>query len=152
MTIMPGFETLKRLGRSGSLLTLALVVLGGCGARKYPVVGKVVYRDGTPFPGGMVIFSPMDPTNPTGARGYIREDGSFELSTDKEGDGSLEGHYRALVRPPVPGGPEDAARPHLLLIEPRFTKFETSGLEFEVRPGKNEFTLTVDRPARNARK
>ncbi len=149
---MSVIHPLKRPGGSTGLVILALLLLGGCGARKYPVVGKVVYRDGTPFPGGMVICSPLDPANHTGARGYIRDDGTFELSTDKEGDGSLEGRFRALVRPPVPGGPEDAAHPRNPLIEPRFTQFETSGLEFEVKPGKNEVTLTVDRPARPSRK
>src|SRR5947209_6830185 len=124
---MSGIRRLIRLWGRTLLVSLALVLLGGCGARKYPVVGKVIYRDGTPFPGGMVVVSPLDPANHTGARGYIHEDGTFELSTDQEGDGSLEGRYRALVRPPVPGGPEDAARPRTPLIEPRFTQFETSG-------------------------
>jgi hypothetical protein len=111
------------------------------------VVGKVVFKDGRPLAGGTVVFSPLDPANHEGARGYIRSDGTFELSSEKAGDGSLAGRYRVLVRPPPnPGRGEDDPRRYLPLIDPRYTRFETSGLEFEVRPGKNEFTIEVEKP------
>ena len=61
--------------------------------------------------------------------------------------GALAGRYRVLVRPPPnPGRGEDDPRRYLPLIDPRYTRFETSGLEFEVRPGKNEFTIEVEKP------
>jgi hypothetical protein len=34
----------------------------------------------------------------------------------------------------------------LPLIDPRYTRFETSGLEFEVKPGKNQLTIEVEKP------
>jgi hypothetical protein len=134
------------------LTALVLALLGGCGARKYPVVGKVVFKDGTPLPGGLVVFSPLDPGNHVGARGYIKPDGTFELSSEKAGDGSLEGRYQVLVRPPSQGRGEDDPRRNIPLIDPRFTRFETSGLEFEVRPGRNELTIEVERPRAGGQK
>jgi hypothetical protein len=129
------------------LTVLVLAVLGGCGSRKYPVVGKVVFKDdGTPLPGGMVVFSPVDTGNHVGARGYIRPDGTFELSTEKEGDGSLQGRYQVLVRPPSQGRGEDDPRRNISVIDPRYSRFETSGLQFEVKAGKNEITIQLDRP------
>jgi hypothetical protein len=128
------------------LAALALAVLGGCGSRKYPVVGKVVFKDGTPLPGGMIVFSPLDPGNHTTARGYIKADGTFELSTEKEGDGSLQGRYQAVIRPPSQGSGEDDPRRNVPVIDPRYTRLETSRLEFEIKPGKNELTIQIDRP------
>jgi hypothetical protein len=125
---------------------LVLALAGGCASRKFPVVGKVVFKDGTPLPGGLVVFSPLDPGSHVGARGYIKPDGTFELSTEKPGDGSLEGRYQVLVRPPSQGHGEDDPRRNLPLIDPRYTRFETSGLQFEVKPGKNHLTIEVEKP------
>src|SRR4051812_26696802 len=116
-----------------ALVALLALAPAGCGAKKYPVVGKVVYPDGSPFPGGMLVCSPLDPDSRVGARGYIEPDGTSPLSPDAAGDGPLEGKSRVLVRPPAQGG-EDAARPKVPLLDPRFTQFDTSGLQFEVKP------------------
>jgi hypothetical protein len=110
---MPGVSCGTRLWRRALLAALVLALLGGCGARKYPVVGKVVFKDGTPLPGGLVVFSPLDPGNHVGARGYIQPDGTFELSSEKAGDGSLEGRYQVLVRPPTQGRGEDDPRRYI---------------------------------------
>ena len=38
----------------------------------HPVEGKVVFKDGSPLPGGLVVFSPVDPGGKSGApRGFI---------------------------------------------------------------------------------
>src|SRR5262249_52668164 len=112
-----------------------------------PVVGKVVFKDGKPLEGGMVVLSPLDPANHVGARGYIQPDGTFELSSEKPQDGVLEGRYQPLVKPPARGRGEDDTQSSIPVIEPRYTRFEASGVEVEVRPGKNEVTIEVDRPA-----
>jgi hypothetical protein len=143
---MPGTSHAMRSCGRILLIFLVLAALGGCGARKYPVVGKVVFKDGKPLPGGLIVFSPLDPGNHVGARGYIQPDGTFELSTEKEGDGSLQGRYQALIRPPSQGKNEDDPRRNIPVIDPRYTRYETSGLEFEVKPGKNDFTIEVEKP------
>src|SRR5213592_1553362 len=98
---MPHVKDSARSGRwaLGGLWLLTVCV--GCGGQpKYPVEGKVVFKDGTPLPGGMVVFSPVDPAGRSGARGYIQADGTFQLSMDQTNDGTLEGRYRVLVVPP----------------------------------------------------
>jgi hypothetical protein len=144
--VMLGMASGIHSGRRVVFVALVLIVLGGCAERKYPVVGKVVFKDGTPLPGGMIVFSPLDPSCHVGARGYIRPDGTFELSTEKEGDGSLQGRYQVLVRPPSQGRGEDDPRRNISLIDLRYTRFETSGIEVEVKPGRNELTIEVEKP------
>jgi len=135
----------RRVGRA-LLIALAVVALGGCAQKTYPVTGKVAFKDGKPLAGGMVVFSPMDPATTVGARGYILADGSFELSSERPGDGSLTGRYRVLVKPPLQGKGEDDPLRKVPLIDPRYTKFETSGLEFEVKAGPNHFDIVVEPP------
>jgi hypothetical protein len=122
---------------------LVLLGLGGCGAnRTYPVEGKVLFKDGTPVTGGLVVFESVD--QPTVcARGPIRADGSFRLGTFKTNDGAVPGRHRVLVTPPMPNSQREAMEPP---IHPRFATYETSELEFTVEPGKNTFTIEVDRP------
>jgi hypothetical protein len=149
---MPGSHVAARRWGRALLFALALAALAGCARKLYPVTGKVVFKDGSPLRGGMVVFSPVDPESHVGARGYIQADGTFELSTAQPGDGSLEGRYRVLVRPPLQGRGEDDPLRKVPLIDLRYTQFETSGIEVEVKPGKNELTIEVDRPASAGRK
>jgi len=129
-----------------------LICTQGCGTRgpkTYPVSGKVVFPDGAPLTtGGVVLCESMAAkgTQPN-ARGAIRSDGTFRLSTFGESDGALAGKHRAVVR-----AKRDAAdflerniipRP---VIDPRFEDYEKSGLQFTVQPGNNEVTLVVERP------
>jgi len=126
----------------------ALLLLAGCGGPKtYPVEGKVTFPDGTPLKGGLVTFSPKDPNAPrVGSRGEVGEDGSFRMSTHRPGDGVPEGAYRVAVSPPTAG--PDADKPRPPLIDPKFTDFDTSELEFTVTRGKNYLPLTVKPPRR----
>jgi hypothetical protein len=132
------------------LLWIALVVslagATGCGTPKtYPVRGKVVFPDGTPLPGGFVIFEPAPDGIQVSAQGGIQPDGTFRLGTYQECDGAPEGRHRALVNPPRPANP-DERRPTRPLIHPRFQNFDTSRLEYTVTRGKNEFTIVVEKP------
>jgi hypothetical protein len=143
-----------RPGWSGWILRLApivvfLVILSGCGNPKYPVTGKVLFKDGTPLPpGGMIFFSPVDSSNHTAARAYLEEDGSFTLSTDSEGDGSLLGKFKVSIKPPPQGRGEDDPKTNTHIIDPKYYSGDKSGIELEVKPGKNEFSITVERPAK----
>lgn len=122
---------------------LAVVVAAGCGrSGLYPVKGKVVFPDGTPLAAGTVEFGPFDQSALLAPRGEIRADGTFRASTYEEGDGAPEGKYRVLVTPPEQ---LDPGQPRPLPFDRRFSSFETSGLEYTVKPGKNEFfTITVE--------
>jgi hypothetical protein len=124
--------------RAAALLLLLGAV--GCGARPYPVRGTVTLEDGTPVTSGMVSFETKDVEKPITARGEIKPDGSYELGTYKPGDGALPGVYRVTVTPlaqnpdlPVPKPAYDA----------RYTSFDTSGLEFEVKAAANEYPIKL---------
>jgi hypothetical protein len=121
--------------------------LPGCGGGSvYPVRGQIRYREGDPardLAGGTVEFQSEEATK--SARGPIDADGRFELSTEKPGDGALPGKHKVLIVPPEGDSPE-ARRKHSL--DPKYSRYETSGLEATVEEKTNEITLTVDRPPR----
>jgi hypothetical protein len=124
----------------------------GCGSglpRVYPVKGKVVSKGkghAKDLAGYNVqLQSTSDPEEFPG--GAIEEDGTFTLYTRVGGKvipGVKEGTYRVCLLPPPPeGGP-----PPPLLIPARYTKFETSQLEYTISPNQNEITIEIDRSKR----
>lgn len=125
-----------------------LCVLAGCGGpRTYPVEGKVTFPDGTPLKGALVTLAPKgEDAPPIGARGETDEQGVFRLSTYKLDDGAPEGTYRVAVAPPMHPDPE---KPPPQLIDPRFSDYESSGVEFTVSATQRNvlpITVTLPRP------
>jgi hypothetical protein len=115
-------------------LTLALA-LAGCGsALPSSVTGQVVFPDKAPVTGGLVVFEPAD-TQPFAAQGVIQRDGRFRLGTSRPGEGAHPGKYKVWIEQ------YDDVEP----IDPRFSDANTSGLEFTVGPGANDFTITVEK-------
>jgi hypothetical protein len=128
------------------LALLGLLLLGatGCGSGgTYPVQGKVVFQDGTPLKGGIVVFESVDHAHII-ARGDIAPDGTFELGTKKPGDGALAGKHRVLVAPLLPSNVKESKGPRP--IHPRFENFETSKLVLTVEKRDNDFTIHVEKP------
>jgi hypothetical protein len=125
-----------------------LFVPAGCGQPLYRVGGNVTYEDGTPVTRGMVVFENVEGEKKISPRGAIQADGSYRLSTYRPGDGVPAGRYRVLLAPPSPKDPE---RPEKPPFDARYTDFKTSGLEFEVKPGSNEFPIQVTRPGQGRR-
>jgi hypothetical protein len=130
-----------------AVLVLTLIATTGCGRGKYPVEGKVVYKDGAPCTGGMIVFESLDGKVKTSSRGHIQKDGSFFLSTDKERDGVEEGRYRVLIMPLI-GVPGASGTP----IHGKYWSPETSPLEYTVVRAKNEPTFEMDRADPRQRK
>jgi len=84
----------------------ALVLAGlaaGCGpARKpvYPVEGKVMYSNGQPATGALVVFQPVAPddqANPLRPTATVNDDGSFQTTTYQPNDGAPEGDYNVTI-------------------------------------------------------
>src|SRR5437763_983238 len=129
---------------SVALLPMALALVAGCGSGRCSVTGMVTYEDGSPVESGTVVGKSAIDGQPVSVQGAIRN-GAFSWGGAREGDGALPGHYEVAVMPPslseyqVSQGMTPA-------IDGKFTKFETSGLTFDVKPGKNEFNVTVTRP------
>lgn len=80
-----------------AVLSIAgLGLVAGCGSGRLPVApaeGKVLYN-GTPLEFGSVVFQPA--AGPP-ARGTIRSDGTFVLSTYGNGDGAIIGAHEVRI-------------------------------------------------------
>jgi hypothetical protein len=130
-----------------AVVAAAVFLLGAAGCGGYhPVRGTVTYPDGTPVSKGIVVFERKDGGKAVTARGEIQADGTYQLGTEKTGDGAPAGKYRVLVTPRVenPDAPE-------VTFDRRFADFNTSGLEFEVTSGDNDFPIQVTRPGKGRR-
>ena len=55
------------------------------------------------------------------------------------GMGTVSGDYVALIQPPYGENPAVAD------FDPKYLRFETSGLKFAVQPGDNFFEIKLDR-------
>jgi len=126
---------------------LVVLLVWGCGPRQYPVKGTVTFTDGTPVKvGGTVVFETTVNDRPVMARGAIKPDGSFELSTQVPGDGAFPGKYRVKL---VPAEPDvDAKGPREPGFDKKYSSFESSGLEIEVEAKPNEIPIVVGSPRR----
>jgi len=134
----------KSVWTTRALLFLLLAV-SGCGSGRYPVTGRVSYEDGSPVEGGTVIGEATVNDKVVGVQGNIEKDGTFSWGADKPGQGALPGMYRVLVMPVALGDSEmaEGKRPS---VSSKYGKYETSGITFEVKPGKNVLNITVTRP------
>ncbi len=133
-----------------SLCVVVIVLLSitsiGCGRRDSTVTGKVVYgKDGSPMTAGMVMFVSADGQRL--ARGDIRSDGTFSLRSGVRDEGVQPGKYGACIVPPDTASQRENGIVTPPLVDARFLSTETSGLQFEVKPGKNDFTVTVSKSA-----
>ena len=125
--------------------------MAGCGGQPLPTYeagGKVAFANGTPLRGGWVEFQPADTSHNVSARGEIQSDGTFRLGTFSPGDGAIEGEHRVLVVPPLPEGDRDETPIPRWIIDPKYFRFETSGLRFRVDrdESKNRFEIRVTPP------
>ncbi|MGH7201639.1 MAG: carboxypeptidase-like regulatory domain-containing protein, partial [Planctomycetaceae bacterium] len=86
---------------SSAIITLAGLVLAGCGGgdqpETYPVVGTVTL-DGEPVDRAHVIFHPENPAQGgVTARGQTDESGAYQLTTFDTGDGAVAGTYTVTI-------------------------------------------------------
>jgi len=133
--------------RCGVVVTSCLLVAGvltGCSGRKtYPVEGRIHAKDGAfavpGLAGYLVMFESVE--QPVSASGVVQPDGTFRLGTFREGDGAVVGKHRVALTPPLEE--EGKPRPKKLLAE-RYQRFETSGLEVEVKAQTNEITFELE--------
>ncbi|QEG36566.1 hypothetical protein [Bythopirellula goksoeyrii] len=138
-------------------LLLGLIFIASCADNTHvgnAIVQGTVTVDGTLAPRGQVTFYP-EKQGPV-ATGPIHSDGSFSL---RIGQGNMtrpdeskiySGNYTAAVIVSEPadkstsvaeGGPP-LAGPRLSAT--KYTKPETSGLEFSVKPGRNVFAIELE--------
>ena len=61
------------------------------------------------------------------------------------GDGALPGNYRAIVMP-VALGESEIAAVKTPAVEGKYSRFESSGITFEVKPETNKVDMQVTKP------
>lgn len=97
--------TRKALG-VGALV--AVVVSAGCDSANpvYPVQGKVTFEGNDLVGGGSIAFVPLGNQAGKTAGGEIAADGTYKLTTYKQGDGSMAGEFRVVITQVVEREPE----------------------------------------------
>jgi hypothetical protein len=121
----------------------ALTLLAGCSGR-HAVTGQVNFPDGTPLKEGLVICEKNDGGQIVQARGELANDGTFRLGTLAPGDGVSPGTYKVLVVPRGLTEAELSAKGRV--IDPKYSKYETSGITLEVKDGSKQLNITVTKP------
>ena len=126
-----------------------LVLLTGC-SKYCPVSGNVTYPDGTPVTAGTVIFS----TPTTQAKGTIKPDGSYRLTSINPNDGVLPGSYSVYLNAAVLTEPTTVVRPDgrgakttvkvTKITTPKFTT-PNSGITCDVKKSM-KFDFQIDSP------
>ncbi len=128
------------------LFVCALLVAVGCNGGRLPVKGAVKYPDGSPVTGGTVIAEGTVDGKLVSVQANINPDGTFEFGSETPGDGALPGKYKAMIMP-VALGDADLAAGKTPTVGGKYSKFETSGIQFEVVKDMQPLAITVDKPA-----
>jgi hypothetical protein len=100
---MSAMKLLQRIIRGSCPLAVAACFCVGCGESGLPTVpinGQITFGGGPPPNAGTVVFSPRSvaeglPRRP--GRGRFTQDGTFTVTSFKEGDGLIPGTYQPLV-------------------------------------------------------
>jgi hypothetical protein len=116
--------------------------MGCSGAMEATVSGRVTL-DGQPVAQGTVAFEPQD--GGMLAQGMLDADGNYELMTNQK-HGLTPGKYRAkvLARERSPDPPDGSLPPPgTLLVPVKYTRADTSGLTYDVSPGRNDIDISL---------
>jgi len=121
-------------------LSLALLLLVGCGGGKVGMSGRVIYSDDkSPLPMGTVYLE----TDTFLARGNIQSDGTFVVGSLGERDGLPPGTYRVSIRDAMRSIGQDANGD--TIYEPLIDPNSAAGLTVEITSTTRDFTIEVDR-------
>jgi hypothetical protein len=128
------------------LVGLFSVAISGCNGDRlttYPVTGNIDITGVGDLTAGEIVFT----NDAVTAKGQIQKDGTFTLSTYADKDGAPAGKYEVYIL----GGAiskATSADPYAIeyVIDPKFGDRKTSGLEYTVEEGPNEFSVVVAPP------
>lgn len=130
----------SRVAIPTTLTLLALLASGGCGGgdsgppvgQTVAIKGKITYM-GQPLSQGTIQFEPEDSGRE--ANGNIQPDGTFSLTTFREGDGAIPGTHRVAVSGTGDGGK--------VVVPIQFHNPSSSKVEIEVSAGKTEYAIDL---------
>jgi hypothetical protein len=137
--------------RSRVALAAVLVLLAGCGPggpKMYPVKGKVVLAKPETLKRLVGTSVELQSTTEANTRAYgeIQPDGTFTLSTYREGksrQGAMEGTHKARILIDLGDSDDEGASKRCSPIPLKYTRFETSGWQIQV-PTDSEVVLKVE--------
>lgn len=154
------------VNRNYSLVLTALLFafgfhLAGCSndgrVKVYPVKGRITYGGKPMVGGGGISFVPVSEQAGKTAGGIIKEDGTYELGTYAESDGSMAGEFRVVIfqetaKEPerVPdGSPPPSAAPSEVPVADRipllYANDRESPLKAKVEAKPNEINFDLPR-------
>ena len=124
---------------------LVLTALMGCDAGRppvYPVEGRVTISDGTPLRRGVIILESVDPPE-INARGFIGDDGAYQITTFEDNDGAVAGKHKVMFCPAISN---EGFKKYEDTIHDRYLDFDTSEVTIDVSPDAkpNRFDFTLD--------
>lgn len=133
-------------------LALMLLLFGlsalGCGGGLSPVAGKLTWKDGSPakeLSGSQVVFE--ESQKHTSSIGMIGPDGTFTMTTNKPGDGVPTGHHKVAILEHRPNSNTAGTQLVPAKLHLKYADLNSSGLEVDIKPGKNEVSFTLERAA-----
>lgn len=139
------FATMISIVRHVCCCLAVLALTPGCSSQleTYQVNGRVEFENGRPVVVGLVEC--LSDEHQINARGTIREDGTFSLTTFDEGDGAVAGRHKCVVIQMVIGENIAGHRPSTVgVVAPKYASYQTSDLEIIVSPdGDNTCELSV---------
>ncbi len=133
---------------SRRVLALSCLFFAGCGEsppKTYPVLGRLLFEDGTPVPGATVTFRGSANGKVVEARGLVGEDGRFRLTSFQDGDGVVAGEHRVAV---VALPPRDSRTPPPAVFDGKYGDIERSGLTASITPETKEVVFKVAKPTK----
>lgn len=120
-----------------------ILAASGCGKLK-PLGGKVTFSDGKPLTTGMVVFQ----TATFEARGALDQEGKYEVGSYNNGDGIPKGTYQVFIsgasKYEMGDDKNVKGMKETLLIDPKFTSPEESGLKFIADGTVRTFDIVVE--------
>lgn len=131
------------------LATIGVLWFAGCNSEGiHPVKGRVIWKDtrqpASELADSLISFEQAD--SQTSARGQIKPDGTFQLTTNQENDGAKLGEHVVLI---VEIGRKSLGGPDATRLAPGkiATRYSTaaSDLRAVVKPGLNEPEIEVER-------
>lgn len=125
------------------LVATATLSLPGCGQgrpKTYPVIGKIAFANGEPVKLGTIEF--RESKTGTIARGKIASDGSFTVTTFRQGDGALEGTHQVIVQQLIIA--EDMSlkdHDHGGRVSRKYADYSTTDLQVDIKPYESNLVV-----------
>jgi hypothetical protein len=108
------------------------------------VNGEVKFKDGSSagaLAGYSVSFAAEG--GKVSGSGEVQADGTFKITTYTTDDGAVLGKHRVAISPPL--SPDPDKTPPRPVIPAKYFDYATSGLTTEIKTGKNDVELEVER-------